>query len=76
MEQVQWLVRVRVKVRLRVRLRVRALDGTLCSMHTAKRATHTGTDARITWHAGVGVGERSHLTWHVRSQLVARDACA
>ena len=27
-----------------------ALDGTLCSMHTAKMATHTGTDARITWH--------------------------
>ena len=27
-----------------------ALDGTLCSMHTPKMATHTGTDARITWH--------------------------
>ena len=26
-----------------------ALEGTLCSMHTAKTATHTGTDARIIW---------------------------
>merc|ERR1719223_2167901 len=26
-----------------------ALEGTLCSMHTAKSATHTGTEARITW---------------------------
>merc|ERR1719298_369447 len=26
-----------------------ALEGTLCSMHTPNIATHTGTDARITW---------------------------
>ena len=30
-----------------------ALDGTLCSMHTPKMATHTGTEARITWQGRV-----------------------
>ena len=44
-----------MRQRVRVSVRVRALDGTLCSMHTAKRATHTGTDARITWRM------RSHV---------------
>jgi len=37
-----------------------ALEGTLCSMHTPKRATHTGTDAR--------------MTWFIESSITVRDA--
>ena len=44
-----------------------AFEGILCSMHTPKIATHTGTDARITWfmESSITVSEALlHAIWN------------